>query len=62
MVSSGVKKALFDWLVVQQQEHPAWDLVDLNHRNRILRWKKNPPLGIPLIPNWLFITGMTELA
>lgn len=50
MVSSGVKKALFDWLVVQLQEHSAWGLVDLNHRNGVLRWKKCP-VRIPLSPN-----------
>lgn len=50
MVRSGVKKALFDWLVVQQHEHPAWGSVDRNHRNHVLRWKKSP-LRIPVMPN-----------
>ena len=49
MVSSGVKKPLFNWLVVQ--EHPAWGLVDLSHRNHVLRWEKLIPLRILLIPN-----------
>jgi len=40
---SGVEEALFDWLVVQQEEHPPRSVADLNHRNHVLRWKKPPP-------------------